>query len=90
MDDIALSLDSHTKALHEMLLRLGPILPGRVADALTTAADIARDGMFEISIAEKLNVTREARSAAEKMYDLLGTAVSELRADLERSGVKLA
>jgi hypothetical protein len=90
LEDIALSLDSHTKAIQDMLARLGPILPPVVAELLGTAATAAEDGMFEVSLSGSFEVPSYACKAAERMYDALTRAVDQLRQSLESGGVRFA
>jgi len=88
LEEIALDFDNHAKALEEMVQRLGPILPVRTSDELSAAAGFASDGIFEVTLTNPPTVTTDGQSAAEKMYDALDRALSELRTSLKRDGVR--
>jgi len=86
--DIAWEFDRHAKRIEELVQRLGPVLPDAAADALECAATAATDGSFEVSFDDvEPVVTREGRKLAERMYECLGTAVTELRTSLEAAGL---
>jgi len=89
LEEIALSLGSHSQSLRSILGRGGAILPGRVADLLESAAAAAQDGSLEVSLLNNLDVPTQARRDAERMYDLLGEAIEQLRASLTSLGIRL-
>jgi hypothetical protein len=89
LEDIALNLGSHAVSLHDIVVRMGAMLPSRVTDALESAASAAQDGSFEVSRDNNPEVSRQAREAAERMYDLLIEATKQLRASLTDLGIRL-
>jgi hypothetical protein len=91
LEDIAMDLDSHAVTLHDAIGRIGAILPSGVTDLLRSAATVAEEGSFEVSLSDDddFEVPREAREAAGRMYDLLTDAITQIRADLTNSGLRL-
>lgn len=88
LEEIALSLDSHTKALRDLLLRIGAILPIEVVDLLKIAQNAAEEGAFEIGVYDSFKVSQSARDAAERMYESVSGAVRLTRESLELAGVR--
>jgi len=89
LEDIALTLDSHSQTLRSILDRFGAVLPQTVINLLESAEAAAQDGALEASFGDFDNVPQQACREADRMYSALTEASATLRANLASRGIPL-
>lgn len=88
LDEIALKLGNHYIELSQLHKRYGDILPKVVEESIANAASAAYDGAFEVKLSDDAEIPAVARTSANTVYDLLSSAVDQLRKDFEAHGIR--